>query len=90
MGLISPELIVKEMRAADVRWLAKPRRSIDMKQDSIEYRIRRKAELSDFMGASIDELVASMSLNRLFETQVKMMKAAEDLSEAGNRMIRGS
>lgn len=28
-----------------------------MKQDSIEYRIRRKAELSDFMGASIDELV---------------------------------
>ncbi len=40
--------------------------------------------------SSIDELVASMSLNRLFETQVKMMKAAEDLSEAGNRMIRGS
>lgn len=38
----------------------------------------------------IEELVASMSLNRLFETQVKMMKAAEDLSNAGNRMIRGS
>ena len=37
-----------------------------------------------------DRLVATMSLNRLFETQVKMMKAAEDLSEAGNRMIRGS
>jgi len=40
--------------------------------------------------AAIDQLVATMSLNRLFETQVKMMKAAEDLSEAGNRMIRGS
>lgn len=40
--------------------------------------------------SSIDQLVATMSLNRLFETQVKMMKAAEDLSEAGNRMIRGS
>lgn len=39
--------------------------------------------------AAIDQLVATMSLNRLFETQVKMMKAAEDLSEAGNRMIRG-
>ena len=39
---------------------------------------------------AIDQLVATMSLNRLFETQVKMMKAAEDLSEAGNRMIRGS
>ncbi len=40
--------------------------------------------------SAIDQLVATMSLNRLFETQVKMMKAAEDLSEAGNRMIRGS
>jgi len=40
--------------------------------------------------SAIEELVASMSLNRLFETQVKMMKAAEDLSDAGNRMIRGS
>lgn len=40
--------------------------------------------------SAIDQLVASMSLNRLFETQVKMMKAAEDISEAGNRMIRGS
>lgn len=40
--------------------------------------------------SAVDQLVATMSLNRLFETQVKMMKAAEDLSEAGNRMIRGS
>jgi flagellar basal-body rod protein FlgF len=38
--------------------------------------------------SAIDQLVATMSLNRLFETQVKMMKAAEDLSNAGNRMIR--
>jgi flagellar basal-body rod protein FlgF len=40
--------------------------------------------------SAIDELVSTMSLNRLFETQVKMMKAASDLSAAGNRMIRGS
>ena len=39
---------------------------------------------------AIEQLMSSMSLNRLFETQVKMMKAAEDLSDAGNRMIRGS
>ncbi|MBM7059126.1 flagellar basal body rod protein FlgF [Pseudomonas sp. UL073] len=38
---------------------------------------------------AIDQLVATMSLNRLFETQVKMMKAAEDLSDSGNRLIRG-
>lgn len=40
--------------------------------------------------SAIDQLVATMSLNRLFETQVKMMKAAEGLSDAGNRIIRGS
>ncbi|UUD64901.1 flagellar basal body rod protein FlgF [Pseudomonas seleniipraecipitans] len=39
--------------------------------------------------SSIEQLVASMSLGRLFETQVKMMKAAENLSESGNRLIRG-
>jgi flagellar basal-body rod protein FlgF len=39
--------------------------------------------------SAIDQLTATMSLNRLFETQVKMMKAAEDLSEAGTRLIRG-
>jgi flagellar basal-body rod protein FlgF len=31
-----------------------------------------------------------MSLSRLFETQVKMMKAAEDLSTAGNSLIRAN
>ncbi|WPP00076.1 flagellar basal body rod protein FlgF [Pseudomonas sp. HR96] len=40
--------------------------------------------------SSIDQLVATLSLSRLFETQVKMMKAAENLADAGNRMIRGS
>lgn len=39
--------------------------------------------------SAIEQLVSTMSLNRLFEAQVKMMKAAEDLSTAGNRMIRG-
>lgn len=39
--------------------------------------------------SAIEQLVSTMSLNRLFEAQVKMMKAAEELSTAGNRMIRG-
>lgn len=38
----------------------------------------------------MDELVATMALNRTFETQIKMMKAAETIADAGNRMIRGS
>ena len=49
---------------------------------------------SGFLEASnvsaIDELVGTMSLSRLFETQVKMMKAAEDLSTAGNSLIRAN
>jgi len=32
----------------------------------------------------------SISLSRQFEAQIKMMKAAQDLSEAGNRLLRGS
>lgn len=40
--------------------------------------------------SAIDQLVGTMSLSRLFETQVKMMKAAEELSSAGNSMIRGA
>lgn len=40
--------------------------------------------------SAIEQLVSTMSLNRLFETQVKMMKAADDLSTVGNRMMRGS
>ncbi|MCG8908584.1 flagellar basal body rod protein FlgF [Pseudomonas sp. DP-17] len=39
--------------------------------------------------SAIDQLVGTMSLNRRFEAQVKMMKAASDLAEAGDRMIRG-
>ncbi|MCP8462725.1 flagellar basal body rod protein FlgF [Pseudomonas sp. ZM23] len=39
--------------------------------------------------SAIDQLVGTMSLNRRFETQVKMMKAASDLAEAGDRLIRG-
>ena len=36
----------------------------------------------------VDSMVNMISLARQFETQVKMMKAAEDLSSAGNSMIR--
>ncbi len=40
--------------------------------------------------SAMEALAATMSLNRLFESQVKMMKAAEELSEAGNRLLRAS
>lgn len=50
--------------------------------------------VSGFLEASnvsaIDQLVGTLSLSRLFETQVKMMKAAEDLSTSGNSLMRGN
>lgn len=40
--------------------------------------------------SAISEMVSSIALNRQFEAQIKMMKAAEDLATAGNRLLRGS
>ncbi len=40
--------------------------------------------------SAINEMVATVSLSRQFEAQIKMMKAAENLAQAGNRLIRGS
>lgn len=40
--------------------------------------------------SAIGEMVASIALNRQFEAQIKMMKAAEDLASAGNRLLRSS
>jgi flagellar basal-body rod protein FlgF len=40
--------------------------------------------------SAIGEMIASLSLSRSFETQVKMMKIAEELSQAGNRLMRTS
>jgi flagellar basal-body rod protein FlgF len=40
--------------------------------------------------SAIGEMVASIALNRQFEAQIKMMKAAEDMATAGNRLLRGS
>jgi len=39
---------------------------------------------------AVSEMLASVSLSRQFEAQIKMMKAAQDLSEAGNRLLRGA
>ena len=38
--------------------------------------------------SAITEMVASMALNRQFEIQMKMMKSAEGLAQAGDRLIR--
>ncbi|NIE52857.1 flagellar basal body rod protein FlgF [Pantoea sp. Ap-870] len=40
--------------------------------------------------SAVNEMVQTVSLSRQFEAQIKMMKAAETLVQAGNRLIRGS
>lgn len=40
--------------------------------------------------SAINEMVATLSSSRQFETQIKMMKVAESLAQAGNRLLRGS
>ncbi|MGV3345495.1 flagellar basal body rod protein FlgF [Enterobacteriaceae bacterium LUAb1] len=50
----------------------------------------RSEHLESSNVSAINELVQSVSLSRQFEAQIKMMKAAETLAQAGNRLIRGS
>jgi len=38
--------------------------------------------------SAVEEMVATMSVNRDFEVQMKMLKAADSMAEAGNRLIR--
>lgn len=38
--------------------------------------------------SAVEELIATMSLNRDFELQMKLYKASDSMAEAGNRLIR--
>ncbi|WP_115719443.1 flagellar basal body rod protein FlgF [Gallaecimonas mangrovi] len=38
---------------------------------------------------AVDEMVNTLSLSRTFEVQVRMMKTADELSNTGNRLVRG-
>jgi flagellar basal-body rod protein FlgF len=39
--------------------------------------------------SAVEEMVATMSLNRTFEIQMKMFKASDSMAEAGNRLVGG-
>lgn len=103
-GLISIRAVGDQqmMEIDRIRLVDVPAAGLDKNADGLLVtRSGEPAEVSDevvlvggFLESSnvstIEALTATMSLSRLFETQVKMMKAASNLSEAGNRMIRGS
>jgi flagellar basal-body rod protein FlgF len=39
--------------------------------------------------SAVEEMVATMSLNRTFEIQMKLFKAADDMTSTGNKLISG-
>jgi flagellar basal-body rod protein FlgF len=39
--------------------------------------------------SAVEEMVATMSLNRSFEMQMKLYTAADQMADAGNRLVRG-
>jgi flagellar basal-body rod protein FlgF len=39
--------------------------------------------------SAVEEMISTMSLNRDFEMQMKLYKAADSMTEAGNRLITG-
>ena len=39
--------------------------------------------------SAVEEMVATMSLNRTFEMQMKLFKASDSMTEAGNRLLGG-
>jgi flagellar basal-body rod protein FlgF len=40
--------------------------------------------------SAVEEMVATMSLNRTFEMQMKLFKASDSMAETGNRLVGGS
>jgi flagellar basal-body rod protein FlgF len=39
--------------------------------------------------SAVEEMIATMSLNRTFEIQMKMLKASDSMDEAANRLVSG-
>jgi flagellar basal-body rod protein FlgF len=39
--------------------------------------------------SAVEEMVATMSLNRSFEVQMRLFKASDSMNETGNKLISG-
>jgi len=49
----------------------------------------RSGHLEGSNVSAVEEMVATMDLNRSFEMQMKLFTAADSMADAGNRLIRG-
>jgi flagellar basal-body rod protein FlgF len=51
--------------------------------------VLRSGHLEGSNVSAVEEMVATMSLNRTFEVQMKLFKATDSMAETGNRLISG-
>lgn len=49
----------------------------------------RSGHLEGSNVSAVEEMIATMSLNRTFEIQMKMLKASDTMDEAANRLVSG-
>jgi len=49
----------------------------------------RSGHLEGSNVSAVEEMIATMSLNRTFEVQMKLFKASDDMTVAGNRLVGG-
>jgi len=52
--------------------------------------VLRPGHLEGSNVSAVEEMVATMSLNRTFEIQMKLFSSTDSMTEAGNRLISGS
>lgn len=95
-GDITALMDVDRIKLVDVAsgQLSKDRNGFLVSNNRFEPRSEEIALTSKHLESSnvsaITEMISSLSLNRSFEAQIKMMKVAEDLAQAGNRVIRAA
>ncbi|GHD63416.1 flagellar basal body rod protein FlgF [Jeongeupia chitinilytica] len=70
----------------NVAGLIVPRSGVPLPADDTVTVVGGQLERSNV--SAIDEMVSTMGLNRDFEVQMRLYKAADEMADAGNRLIR--
>ncbi|WP_332673149.1 flagellar basal body rod protein FlgF [Aromatoleum sp.] len=80
--------------SGDAATLTKNETGLVVARDGIELPeddavVVRSGHLEGSNVSAVGEMVATMALNREFEIQMKLYRAADAMAEAGNRLVRG-
>ncbi|EIC82575.1 flagellar basal body rod protein FlgF [Serratia sp. M24T3] len=80
------DIAAKSLHKNAQGWLVASGRAL-ARNDGVELEARH---LEGSNVSAVSEMTASIALTRQFEAQIKMMKVAEELAEAGDRLLRNS